>query len=78
MAATTNDAQARIAALTSSRLFGADLLANCRMDEPMMPPRLAPPPMNPKSRLACRGSKMSLASVQNWLMSRMPRMSPKR
>ena len=39
---------------------------------PVAPPRLAPPPMKPNKRLACRASYTSLASVQNWLMSRIP------
>ena len=37
-----------------------------------------PPPMNPNRRFACRGSNTTLASVQNWLITRMPRMSPNR
>ena len=66
------------AALTSSR-FVVPMAGACSDSVlPAMPPRLAPPPMNPKMRLACRGSYTSLASVQNWLMTRMPRISPKK
>ncbi len=66
------------AALTSSRL-AVPIRSACSVSElPAMPPRLAPPPMKPKMRLACRGSYTSLASVQNWLITRMPRMRPKK
>ena len=44
-------------ALTSSRLFVPNApVANVSSDEPAMPPRLAPAPMKPNSRLACRAS----------------------
>ena len=44
-------------ALTSSRLFVPNVpVANVSSDEPAMPPRLAPAPMKPNSRLACRAS----------------------
>ena len=41
-----------------------------------MPPSGAPPPMKPNSRFAWRGSYTMLASVQNWLMRRTPRIKP--
>ena len=66
------------AALTSNRFVVPIALACSVRYEPAMPPRLEPPPMKPKIRFACLGSYTSLASVQNWLMTRMPRMSPKK
>ena len=47
----------RSEALASSRLLvPMAFTAKVRIDEPAMPPRLAPAPMKPKSRLACRAS----------------------
>ena len=55
--ATTSAAQsAMMLALTSSRLEVPTFVAKIVSDEPAMPPRLEPPPMNPKIRFACRGS----------------------
>ena len=70
---------ARVAALTSTSCSEpTSSTTKAVMPAPRAPPRLAPPPMNPKRRLACRASKMSLARVQNWLISRMPRIRPKK
>ena len=49
---------ARMAALTSSRLFGAERLgrASAVMPAPVSAAEAAPPPMKPNSRFACRAS----------------------
>ena len=70
---------ARAAALTSTSCSEPTSSTTIAvMPAPSAPPRLAPPPMNPNRRLAWRASKMSLARVQNWLISRMPRIRPKK
>ena len=49
--------QARAAALTSSRLtLPISSTKNFVSPAPSAPPRLAPPPMKPNTRLACRAS----------------------
>ena len=77
---TTMPAQAaRVAALTSTSCSEPTSSTMAAVNpDPRAPPRLAPPPMNPNRRFACRASKMSFARVQNWLISRMPRIRPKK
>ena len=71
--------RARAAALTSTSCSDPTSCTMAAvMAAPRAPPRLAPPPMNPNRRLAWRASKISFARVQNWLMRRTPRMSPKK
>ncbi len=53
---TRNAQSAMMPALTSSRLEVPTFVAAIVSDDPAMPPRLEPPPMNPKIRFACRGS----------------------
>jgi hypothetical protein len=63
-------------ALTSSRLEVPTLVAKIVSDEPAMPPRLAPLPMNPNPLRLPR--VVDDVGVQNWLMTRMPRIRPKK
>ena len=56
MATTSTRHNAMSAALTSRRLVVPMTGAWSVSDDPAMPPRLAPPPMKPKIRLAWRGS----------------------
>jgi hypothetical protein len=57
MIATTSTRHNAISAALTSRRFVVPMTGACSVsDEPAMPPRLAPPPMNPKIRFACRGS----------------------
>ena len=57
MLSTSTAATPSRVALTSSRLLVPNVpVANVSSDEPAMPPRLAPAPMKPNSRLAWRAS----------------------
>ena len=47
----------RVNALHSNSVFApTDSMMNEVKPDPVMPPSMTPPPMNPKSRFACRGS----------------------
>ncbi len=57
MATTTATAEASASALSSSSPpVPTDPTARAASPDPAMPPRLAPPPMNPNSRRACLAS----------------------
>ena len=57
MATTSADADAQHRRAHQQQIVGADLSTASEVSAaPIAPPRLAPPPMKPNSRLACRGS----------------------
>ncbi len=79
MIAATSTAQTTMsAALGRRRLTDPNRCAEAASAEPATPPSGAPPATKPNSRLACRGSYTTLASVQNWLIRSTPRISPAR
>ena len=57
ISATSPEQRRRMKALHSSRFSVPRRLTTTAVNPaPVMPPRLDPPPMNPKMRLACRAS----------------------
>ena len=65
----------RLPLISSMFVVPICVVYDLRIAEPAIPPSGAPPPMNPKRRLACRGSYTRFASVQNWLIRSTPRRS---